>query len=139
MTLSEQIPTDEGGCVTKRFVIFTRPGRVPEKKGGWFQDEHLIEFLREVILHDGWEIGFRAAVLELTWDNDLWVSEAVEYLNIHDDALGPRRAREAWRAARDKHQRICRAPPRMRLGEEVASFIRLTERPASRPGQEGAR
>lgn len=120
------LPTDEGGSVTKRFVIFTTPGEVPEKKGGWLKDEHLIDFLRAVMLHDGWKPGFRATVLELTWDNDLWASSASEYLEIHDDAIGPRRARKAWQAARDEHERIYKVAPTMKLGDEIVSYRRIT-------------
>lgn len=123
---SVALPTDEGGSVTKRFVIFTTPGEVPEKKGGWLKDEHLIDFLRAVMLHDGWKPGFRATVLELTWDNDLWASSASEYLEIHDDAIGPRRARKAWQAARDEHERIYKVAPTMKLGDEIVSYRRIT-------------
>ncbi len=119
------LPTDETGQITKRFVIFTTPGEVPEKKGGWLKDEHLIDFLRAVMLHDGWKPGFRATVLELTWDNDLWASSASEYLEIHDDAIGPRRARKAWQAARDEHERIYKVAPTMKLGDEIASYRRI--------------
>ena len=125
----QPLKTDEGGCVTKRFVIFTRPGMAPEKKGGWLQDEHLIEFLREVMIHDGWVPGFRATVLELTWDNDLWASSASEYLSTHDHAIGPRRARKAWREAREKHERIYKSAPSMPLGQEIATYHRLTAPP----------
>jgi len=127
------LPTDEGGCVTKRFVIFTRPGRVPEKKGGWLKDEHLIDFLREVMLHYGWEPGFIATVLELTWDNDLWASSALEYLAIHDHAIGPRRARKAWKEARAKHESIYKAAPYMPLGQEIAAYQRRTAPLAAKP------
>lgn len=120
------LPTDEGGCVTKRFVIFTTPGRVPEKKGGWLKEEHLIDFLRDVMLHDKWKPGFLATVLELTWDNDLWASSATEYLSMHDHALGPRRARKAWLEARAKHERIYKAAPKMKLGHEIASYHKAT-------------
>jgi len=123
---SAALPTDEGGCVTKRFVIFTTPGEVPEKKGGWLKDEHLIDFLRAVMLHDGWKPGFRATVLELTWDNDLWASSASEYLEIHDDAIGSRRARKAWQEARAKHERIYKAAPKMKPGTEIDSYIKAT-------------
>ena len=122
----EVLPTDEGGCVTKRFVIFNTPNRVPEKKGGWLKDEHLIDFLRDVVLHDGWEPGFRATVLELTWDNDLWASSASEYLSLHDHAIGPRAARKAWKAAREKHERIYKAAPAAKFGEEIDSFRKRT-------------
>lgn len=118
---SKPLAPDEGGCVTKRFVIFTRPDMVPEKKGGWLKNEYLIEFLREVMLHDGWGPGFRATVLELTWDNDLWASSATEYLSIHDHAIGPGRARKAWLEARDKHERIYKTAPSMPLGHEIAA------------------
>lgn len=120
------LPTDEGGCVTKRFVVFTTPGEVPEKKGGWLKDEHLIDFLRAVMLHDDWKPGFRASVLELTWDNDLWASSATEYLSMHDDAIGPRRARKAWEAARAEHERIYKAAPKMKLGDEIDSYRKAT-------------
>lgn len=120
------LKTDEGGCVTKRFVIFTQPGRAPEKKGGWLQDKYLIEFLREVMLHYGWTPGFRATVLELTWDNDLWASSASEYLSIHDHAIGRRRARKAWQVAREKHERIYKATPYMPLGQEITAYHRRT-------------
>ncbi len=120
------LPTDETGQITKRFVIFTTPGEVPEKKGGWLKDEHLIDFLRAVMLHDGWKPGFRATVLELTSDNDLWASSASEYLEIHDDAIGPRRARKAWHAARDEHERIYKVAPTMKLGDEIDSYRRIT-------------
>ena len=123
---NQPLKTDEGGCVTKRFVIFNRPGMAPEKKGGWLQDEHLIDFLREVMLLDCWTPGFRATVLELTWDNDLWASSASEYLSVHDHAIGPRRARKAWREARDKHERIYNAPPSMPLGQEIATYHQRT-------------
>lgn len=43
------LPTDETEQITKRFVIFTTPGEVPKKKGGWLKDEHLIDFLRSVM------------------------------------------------------------------------------------------
>lgn len=122
----EVLPTDEGGCVTKRFVIFNTPNRVPEKKGGWLKDEYLIDFLREVMLLDGWEPGFRATVLELTWDNDLWASSASEYLSLHDHAIGPRAARKAWKAAREKHERIYKAAPAAKLGGEIDSFRKRT-------------
>ncbi|WP_312066061.1 hypothetical protein [Brevundimonas sp.] len=120
------LPSDEIEQVTKRFVIFTTPGEVPEKKGGWLKDEHLIDFLRAVMLHDNWKPGFRATVLELTWDNDLWASSATEYLEIHDDAIGPRRARKAWQAARDEHERIYKTAPKVKLGDEIDSYRRLT-------------
>lgn len=120
------LPTDEGGCVTKRFVIFTKPGWAPEKKGGWLKDEHLIDFLRSVMLHDDWKPGFRATVLELTWDNDLWASSATEYLSMHDEAIGPRRARKAWQEARASHERIYKAAPKMKLGAEIDSYIKAT-------------
>ncbi|MGN6062845.1 hypothetical protein [Brevundimonas diminuta] len=123
---SVSLPTDEGGCVTKRFVIFTTPGWAPEKKGGWLKDEHLIDFLRSVMLHDDWKPGFRATVLELTWDNDLWASSATEYLSMHDEAIGPRRARKAWQEARTKHERIYKAAPKMRLGDEIDSYRKAT-------------
>lgn len=119
---NEPLETDEGGCVTKRFVIFTRPGMAPEKKGGWLKDEYLIDFLREVMLHDGWTPGFRATVLELTWDNDLWASSASEYLSTHDFGIGPRRARKAWKEAREKHERIYKAAPSMPLGKEIKAY-----------------
>lgn len=131
MTTSETLETDEGGCVTKRFVVFTRPGRIPEKKGGWLKDEHLIDFLRDVMLHDGWEPGFRATVLELTWDNDLWASSASEYLSLHDNAIGPRRARQAWKDAREKHERIYNAVPKAKLGKEIEAHHKLTALHAS--------
>lgn len=121
------LAADEGGCVTKRFVIFTTPGRVPEKKGGWLSDENLIDFLRDAVLHDGWRPGLQATVLELTWDNDLWASSACEYLSLHDDAIGPRRARKAWIEAREKHERIYGSAPASKLGDEIASFRRLTD------------
>lgn len=124
--MSEPLPTDEGGCVTKRFVIFNRPRKVPDKKGGWLSDDHLIDFLREVMLHDDWGAGFQATVLELTWDNDLWASSASEYLAMHDAAIGPRRARKEWMAAREKHERIYGKPPTMRLGTEIDHFRRHT-------------
>ncbi len=120
------LPTDEGGSVTKRFVIFTKPGWAPEKKGGWLKEEHLIDFLRSVMLHDDWKPGFRATVLELTWDNDLWASSATEYLSIHDEAIGPRRARKAWQEARASHERIYKAAPKMKLGAEIDSYIKAT-------------
>lgn len=120
------LPTDAGGCVTKRFVIFTTPGEVPEKKGGWLKDEHLIDFLRAMMLHDDWKPGFRASVLELTWDNDLWASSASEYLLMHDDAIGPRRARKAWEAARAEHERIYKTSPKMKLGDEIDSYRKAT-------------
>ncbi|MEN5229033.1 hypothetical protein [Brevundimonas naejangsanensis] len=120
------LPTDETGQITKRFVIFTTPGQVPEKKGGWLKDEHLIDFLRSVMLHDDWKPGFRATVLELTWDNDLWASSATEYLSMHDEAIGPRRARRAWREARAQHERIYKAAPKMKLGDEIDSLIKAT-------------
>lgn len=123
---SVSLPTDDGGCVTKRFVIFTTPGWAPEKKGGWLKDEHLIDFLRSVMLHDDWKPGFRATVLELTWDNDLWASSATEYLSMHDEAIGPRRARKAWQEARTKHERIYKAAPKMRLGDEIDSYRKAT-------------
>ncbi len=123
------LKTDDGGCVTKRFVIFNRPGMAPEKKGGWLKDEHLIDFLREVMIHDGWTPGFRATVLELTWDNDLWASSASEYLSTHDHAIGQRRARKAWQEARDKHERIYKSAPSMPLGQEIAAYHRLTAPP----------
>ena len=123
---SVSLPTDEGGCVTKRFVIFTTPGWAPEKKGGWLKDEHLIDFLRSVMLHDDWKPGFRATVLELTRDNDLWASSATEYLSMHDEAIGPRRARKAWQEARTKHERIYKAAPKMRLGDEIDSYRKAT-------------
>lgn len=119
---NEPLKTDEGGCVTKRFVIFNRPGMAPEKKGGWLKDEYLIDFLREVMLLDCWTAGFRATVLELTWNNDLWASSASEYLSAHDHAIGPRRARKAWEEAREKHQRIYKTPPLMPLGQEIATY-----------------
>lgn len=118
---------DEGGCVTKRFVIFTTPGWIPEKKGGWLKDDQLIDFLREVVLHDGWKPGFRATVLQLTWDNDLWVSEAVGYLWEHDNAIGPRRARKAWKEARARHERIYKTAPAAKIGSEVEAFRLLTK------------
>lgn len=121
--MATPLNTDEGGCVTKRFVIFATPGRVPEKKGGWLNDGQLIEFLREVVLHDGWKPGFQATVLELTWDSDLWASSALEYLSMHDHAIGPRRARKEWIAAREKHERIYGQAPKSKLGSEVASFL----------------
>lgn len=120
------LPADEGGCVTNRFVIFTQPGMAPEKKGGWLQNGHLIEFLREVMLHYGWTPGFRATVLELTWDNDLWASSASEYLSIHDHAIGPRRARKAWQEAREKHERVYKAAPYMPLGQEIKAYSART-------------
>lgn len=128
---SKPLAPDAGGCVTKRFVIFTRPGMAPEKKGGWLQDEYLIEFLRDVMIHDGWTPGFRATVLELTWDNDLWASSASEYLSTHDHAIGPRRARKAWREARDKHERIYKSAPSMPLGQEIAAYHRLITPPVA--------
>lgn len=118
---------DEGGCVTKRFVIFTTPGWIPEKKGGWLKDDQLIDFLREVVLHDGWKPGFRATVLKLTWDNDLWVSEAVGHLWEHDNAIGPRRARKAWKEARARHERIYKTAPAAKIGSEVEAFRLLTK------------
>jgi hypothetical protein len=119
---NEPLKTDDTGCVTKRFVIFNRPGMAPEKKGGWLKDEYLIDFLRESMLLDCWTPGFRATVLELTWDNDLWASSASEYLSMHDHAIGPRRAQKAWREARDKHERIYKTPPSMPLGQEIATY-----------------
>ncbi|WP_312218890.1 hypothetical protein [Brevundimonas sp.] len=127
------LPTDEGGCVTKRFVIFTTPGWAPEKKGGWLKDEHLIDFLRSVMLHDNWKPGFRATVLELTWDNDLWASSATEYLSMHDEAIGPRRARKAWQEARAEHERIYKAAPKMKLGDEIDSYRKATAMPHPAP------
>lgn len=124
---SPPLATDEGGCVTKRFVIFTTPGWAPQKKGGWFTDEHLIDFLRDVMLHDGWKPGFQATVLELTWDNDIWASSASEYLGMHDAAIGPRRARAAWKVARSKHEAIYKTAPTAKLGTEFTSFHRLTD------------
>lgn len=124
---SEVLTADEGGCVTKRFVIFTTPGMSAEKKGGWLKDEHLIDFLREVVLHDGWKPGFEATVLELTWNNDLWASNGIAYLRNHDDAIGPRRARKAWKEARAKHERIYRSAPSSKLGKEVAAFLSITK------------
>lgn len=125
-SMVEVLKPDEGGCVTKRFVVYNRPGEVPEKKGGWLKHEHLIDFLRAVMLHDGWPAGFQATVLELTWDNDLWASTASEYLEEHDYAIGKRAAREAWLASRAKHERIYKAAPKVRLGSEIDSFRKLT-------------
>nr|WP_314123308.1 hypothetical protein [uncultured Brevundimonas sp.] len=119
---NEPLKTDDTGCITKRFVIFNRPGMAPEKKGGWLKDEYLIAFLREVMLLDCWTPGFRATVLELTWNNDLWASSASEYLSAHDYAIGPRRARKAWREAREKHERIYKSAPSMPLGQEIATY-----------------
>ena len=119
---NEPLKTDDTGCVTKRFVIFNRPGMAPEKKGGWLKDEHLIAFLREAMLLDCWTPGSRATVLELTWNNDLWASSASEYLSAHDHAIGPRRARKAWREAREKHERIYKSAPSMPLGQEIATY-----------------
>jgi len=119
---NEPLKTDDTGCVTKRFVVFNRPGMAPEKKGGWLKDEHLIGFLREVMLLNCWTPGFRATVLGLTWNNDLWASSASEYLSAHDHAIGSRRARKAWREAREKHERIYKSAPSMPLGQEIATY-----------------
>nr|WP_315051672.1 MazG-like family protein [uncultured Brevundimonas sp.] len=126
----EALPTDEGGCVTKRFVIFNEPGWIPMKKGGWLKDEHLIDFLRQVMLHDGWRPGFQATVLELTWDNDLWASTAAEYLALYEDAVGREQAVAEWTKAREKHERIYKAPPSMDIGTEIEEFRRRTALPA---------
>jgi len=135
---NEPLKTDDTGCVTKRFVIFNRPGMAPEKKGGWLKDEHLIDFLREAMLLDCWTAGFRATVLELTWNNDLWASSASEYLSTHDHAIGPRRARKAWREARDKHERIFGVAPSMRLGQEIATYHIRTALPPPRGADENS-
>lgn len=119
---NEPLKTDETGCVTKRFVVFNRPGMAPEKKGGWLKAEHLIAFLREAMLLDCWTPGFRATVLELTWNNDLWASSASEYLSAHDHAIGPHLARKAWKEAREKHEHIYKTPPLMPLGQEIATY-----------------
>lgn len=129
---NEPLKTDDTGCVTKRFVIFNRPGMAPEKKGGWLKDEYLIAFLREAMLLDCWTPGFRATVLELTWNNDLWASSASEYLSAHDHAIGPKRARKAWREAREKHERIYGAAPSVPLGQEIATYhVRTASSPAA--------
>ena len=76
------------GIIKKAFVVLKRPGKVPEKKGAFVTEQQLNEFVRECIrcreLDD-------IIVCRLTWDDDLWVDDGREMIEI-DDSFHRRKA-----------------------------------------------
>lgn len=69
--------------IKKRWIVVREPNRVPQKKMPLPQThEGVIAMLRE--LFDCRPAGTHLTVCELTWDDDLWVNDGRETLNIYD-------------------------------------------------------
>lgn len=111
--------------IKRWFVIITEPGICPSKKGGWSTQEAAEAFLRDAMLCIDWRRGMDMTLVELTWDDDLWVRSATEVF-VEWRVMHPRLDRKAWLAARERHESIYRRPPSMKLGKELDSFRRLT-------------
>jgi hypothetical protein len=109
--------TDEGGCVVKRWIIVHEPGKVPEMKSPLMQThDSALDFLIQLALCR--PEGTRYTLAELTWNQDLWVSEggeALDILRLERPRLFARRVREvaeksaAWlKATPDRIKAVAR-------------------------------
>jgi hypothetical protein len=72
------------GQVKKYFVILRDVGCVPEKKGSWPTSKMATDFIREVTSCR--PATTEIALVQLTWDDDIWVSDGREYIAM-DDAV----------------------------------------------------
>ena len=71
-------------AVKKYFVILRDAGCTPEKKGGWCDSKAATDFIREAIA--GRPATTEIALVQLTWNDDIWVSDGREYIAM-DDAV----------------------------------------------------
>lgn len=84
-------PPDPCGSVLKVFIILQDAGCAPEKKGPF--PERMVEaFVREA--RQRRPADSKITIAQLTWNLDLWVQSADEYLSMIDLAQ-PRRGRRA--------------------------------------------
>ena len=75
-------PKSHQSQVEARFLIVQEDDSVPFRKGPFLSDETLARFLREARGHYG--SSALLMVAEIAYGPDLWVSDATEWLNLHD-------------------------------------------------------
>jgi len=80
----------DDSCVKRAFILVHEPGRVPEKKGAFFDYDRVRIFLRELIACR--PVGTKYTVIELTWDDDIWVNDGGEWISM-EELPAPRKAR----------------------------------------------
>jgi len=73
--------------IKKHWIIVREPGKVPSKKMPEQSHDGVIKMLRE--LFECRQAGTDLTVCELTWNDDLWVSDGREALTIHDAMTSP--------------------------------------------------
>lgn len=73
----------ETETIIKRWVILADPGCAPEKKGSFNDDEHLEQFLREVIACRPAQTAITVAYL--TWNHDLWLESGRGWIAERDE------------------------------------------------------
>ena len=79
-------PTYEeiGGHVRRAFVIYEEPGKIPQRKGPFARDSEVEKMLRDMKPH--YPPDTRYTVAEITFDLDLWLTTASEFLTIQEIA-----------------------------------------------------
>lgn len=82
-------PTYEeiGGHVRRAFVIYQEPGKIPKKKGPFVRDSEVDKMLREMKPHHHADTKYTVA--QITFDLDLWLTTASEFLLIQEVARMP--------------------------------------------------
>lgn len=80
-------PTYEeiGGHVRRAFVIYEEPGKIPQKKGPFVRESEVEKVLREMKPHH--HPDTRYTVAEITFDFDLWLTTASEFLTLQELAM----------------------------------------------------
>lgn len=78
-------PTYEelGGHVRRAFVIYEEPGKIPQKKGPFVRDSEVETMLREMKPYH--HADTRYTVAEITFDFDLWLTGAEEFLFMREN------------------------------------------------------
>lgn len=108
--LAPTAPNADGDCILQRWIIVHEPGKVPEKKHPHPQTcEGAIDFLITLALCRS--KGTRYTLVQLTWDQDLWVSEGAEELAICRIAA-PRRFARRVRDVAERSAGWLRADPK---------------------------
>lgn len=72
-----------GGCVRRAFVTIIEPGKIPDGKGPFLTNEHLMRFVREAIAARP-DRSTQIVVSELTWNDELWVDCGRQMIEIED-------------------------------------------------------
>ena len=75
------------GHVRRAFVIYEEPGKIPQTKGPFVRDSEVEKMLREMKSHH--HPDTRYTVAEITFDLDLWLTTASEFLTLQEIARMP--------------------------------------------------